>query len=209
MSKLPMTAARALLLSCHDCGKLSPAHVFPPSHEAHCPRCGATLHQRKPNSLARAWSLVLAAYILYLPANLFPVMKVVSLGNTETDTIMSGVILFIEHGDWPLAALIFFASVTVPLLKMVGLTFLLISVHLRSKWRPKDRTVLYRVVEAVGRWSMIDVFMISILVALVQLGNVATIAPGIGATSFAAVVILTMFAAEAFDPRLIWDRLEE
>ena len=114
----------------------------------------------------------------------------------------------IHSGMWPLAVLVFFASITVPVMKILGLTFLLITVQRGSDWRPRDRTRLFRVIEAVGRWSMIDVFMISILIALVKLGNLATIEPGIGATSFAGVVILTMIASHSFDPRLIWDRME-
>jgi paraquat-inducible protein A len=108
----------------------------------------------------------------------------------------------------PIALLVFFASITVPVLKLLTLTFLLLSVQYKSQWRPRERTVLYRITEVVGRWSMIDIFMISILIALVKLQAVATIEPGLGAISFAAVVIITMFAAMSFDPRLIWDRLE-
>jgi paraquat-inducible protein A len=131
------------------------------------------------------------------------------LGKGEGDTILSGIKDLFAAGMLPIAVLVFFASITVPMLKLCGLTYLLLSVHFRSLWRPKNRTALYRIVEVVGRWSMIDMFMVSILVALVQLGQVATILPGIGATAFAAVVVTTIFAASAFDPRLIWDVLEE
>jgi paraquat-inducible protein A len=175
---------------------------------AHCPRCGSALHARKPNSIARTWALLLAAAILYVPANLYPVMTVISLGQGTPDTILSGVEELAHAGMWPLALLVFFASITVPMLKLIGLTVMLISTQTRSHRRLRDRTVLYRIVEFVGRWSMIDVFMISILVGLVQLGNLATIEPGIGAVSFACVVILTMLAAESFDPRLMWDAVE-
>ena len=182
--------------------------MVPGSHHGRCPRCAAALHHRKPHSLARTWALLIAACILYVPANLLPVMTVTSFGKGEPAAILSGVTLLIQAGMWPVALLVFFASITVPVVKIVALAYLLISVQFRSHWRPRDRTVLYRVVEAVGRWSMVDVFMISILVALVNLGAIATILPGSGAIAFAAVVILTIFAAMSFDPRLIWDAQE-
>ena len=148
---------------------------------------------------------MIAAAILYIPANLYPVMKLTSLGQTEPDTIISGVKAMIVVGMWPIALLVFFASITVPVLKIIGLAYLLLSVQRRSSYRRRDRTKMYRVIESVGRWSMVDIFMISILVALVNLGTIATFEPGIGAVAFASVVVLTMFAAMAFDPRLIWD----
>ncbi len=172
-------------------------------------RCGTALHWRKTNGFNRAWALVITGFILYIPANVYPIMTVISFGKGAPDTIMSGVIHLIEAEMWPLALLVFFASVTVPVMKLLGMVFLLISVQLKSSWRPRDRTLLYRIVEAVGRWSMIDIFMISILAALVKLGAIATIEPGVGATSFAAVVVITMIAAMCFDPRSIWDAMEE
>ena len=205
---VPVWAASPTVLSCHACDQVVRAGA--PSHHVRvaCPRCGAALHRRKPNSLARTWSLLLAACILYVPANLLPVMTVTSFGRGEPDTILSGVQALIAAGMWPVALLVFFASITVPVLKLTGLTFLLVSVQRRSAWRPRDRTLLYRIIESVGRWSMVDIFMISILVALVDLGSIATIEPGAGAVAFAAVVIITMLASMSFDPRLIWDRQE-
>ncbi len=191
--------------SCHDCGLL--AHVRG-GHGARCPRCGAALHLRKPDSVQRTWALVLAAALCYAPANLFPVMTVTSLGKTQSDTILSGVVYFLEHGDWPLALVIFTASVFVPLMKIGILTFLLVSVHRGSCWRPVERTRMYRLTEAIGRWSMVDIYVITILVALVRLGNLATIEASLGAIFFGAVVVLTMLAAGSFDPRLIWDRMD-
>jgi paraquat-inducible protein A len=135
-------------------------------------------------------------------------MQVTSLGQTQSDTILSGVIFLLDHGMWPLALVVFIASVFVPLLKLLILIFLLISVQLRSAWRPRDRTRLYRITEAIGRWSMVDIYVVTILVALVRLGNLATIEARPGAVFFAGVVILTMFAAMSFDPRLMWDALE-
>jgi paraquat-inducible protein A len=193
------------LVSCHACDQVC---RLTRAHHARCPRCGTALHRRKRHSIARTWALLIAACILYVPANLLPVMTVTSFGQGEPDTILSGVKTLIAAGMWPVAILVFFASITVPVLKIVALIFLLISVQRRSPWRPRDRTVLYRAVESVGRWSMVDIFMISILVALVNLGAIASIVPGPGAIAFAAVVILTMIAAMTFDPRLIWDARE-
>ena len=170
-----------------------------------CPRCGSHLHARKPDSIARTWALVIASLVLYVPANVYPVLTVVQLGAGAPSTIVGGVEELLSSGMYPLAALVFFASVVVPMLKLVGLVTMLVATQAGWAGRLRDRTALFRFVRAIGRWSMIDVFMISILVALVQFGAVVTIAPGFGAVAFAAVVILTMFAAEAFDPRLMWD----
>lgn len=211
----PQAAARRLpprpgrtLVSCHDCDQLALLGPLPARVTAHCPRCGAAMHRRKPDSIARTWALVVTAAILYVPANLLPVMTVIYFGRGEPDTILSGVKQLIQAGMWPVALLVFFASITVPVLKLIGLVFLLITVQRRSRWRLRDRSLVYRLIEQVGRWSMVDIFMISILVALVDLGSIATIEPGVGAICFAAVVIITMFASMSFDPRLIWDAEE-
>jgi paraquat-inducible protein A len=183
-----------------------------PSLEVHgltCPRCGTPLHRRKPNSIARTWALVLAAIIFYIPANVLPITIVTSFGKKQSDTIISGVIYFISAGMWPIALVIFVASVLVPLLKLLVLSYLSFSVQRKSKWRPVDRTRLYRIAEVVGRWSMVDVFVVTILVALVNLGALATIEAGPAAVYFCGVVIITMFAAMSFDPRLIWDQMED
>jgi paraquat-inducible protein A len=195
-------AVVARMIGCEECGAVNAAPLAGPHR---CARCGCVLHRRRRNSVATTWALVITAAILYIPANLYPVMTVISFGRGAPDTILSGVVHLIESGMWPLALLVFFASVVVPMLKLVGLIILLISVQRGAQGRLRDRTVLYRIVESVGRWSMIDIFMLSILVALVRLGSLATIEPGVGATSFAAVVVVTMFAATAFDPRLMWD----
>ena len=170
-----------------------------------CPRCAGHLHPRKPDSIARTWALVIASLVLYVPANAYPVLTVVQLGAGAPSTILGGVEELLASAMYPLAALVFFASVVVPMLKLIGLVTMLVATQAGWAGRLRDRTALFRFVRAIGRWSMIDVFMISILVALVQFGAVVTIAPGVGAVAFAAVVILTMFAAEAFDPRLMWD----
>jgi paraquat-inducible protein A len=191
-------------IGCHVCRLVCRSPAGAPG-AARCPRCGTRLHRRKPNSLSRCGALVIAALILYVPANVYPVMTFISFGRGAPSTILGGVSELLQAGMWPLAAVVFLASITVPVLKLIGLSVLLVSVQRRSRWQIRQRTMLYRIVEGVGRWSMIDIFTLAILAALVQLGALATIQPGPGAIAFAAVVVLTMFAAMAFDPRLLWD----
>ena len=207
MGRPAATAASLGLLVCHACGLLSRAASH--GEGTCCPRCGAHLHVRKPGSVSRTWALLITAMILYIPANVLPMMYTGSLFGSQSDTIMSGVVYFWTSGSWYLALIIFFASIMVPLLKMIALVLLLVSVQLRSRWQPAQRARLYRLVEFVGRWSMLDIYVVAVIVALVQLKALATIQPGPGAAAFGAVVVLTMFAAMAFDPRLIWDTSEE
>ena len=202
MSNFPHNSAAARgLATCHTCYKLSPAAV------QHCPRCGAELHLRATESLHRTMALVITAAILYVPANVLPIMTTEQLGRATDSTIIGGVVLLWHHGSYPIAAVIFIASVMVPLSKLIGLTVLCWSVARHQPTLPRERTVMYRVTEFVGRWSMIDVFVVAILVALIQLGSLLSIYPGSAALAFCGVVIVTMIAAESFDPRLIWDRL--
>ena len=200
---IPRQARQAGLLNCHICGQLSQAPAG--GGFLRCPRCRAPLHMRKPASLATTWALVIAAAILYIPANLLPMMSTASLLGSQEDTIMSGVIFLWQSGSWPLAAVVFFASVMVPLLKIFALVYLAAAAQRRSRHRLIQRTRLYRMVEFVGRWSMLDIYVITILVALVKFQGLATIQAGPAAVAFGAVVVLTMFAAMSFDPRLIWD----
>jgi paraquat-inducible protein A len=194
----PPRIRTAGMMACDACGEVS-------DHHGHCPRCGAALHRRKPHSLARAWALLIASAILYIPANTLPILTVIQFGQGAPSTIIGGVLELAEAGQWPLAVLVFVASITVPVLKVVGLALLLITTQRGMRGHLAERTLLYKIVEAVGRWSMLDVFMISIITALVQAGEIATITPGPGAVCFCAVVILTMLAAISFDPRLMWD----
>jgi paraquat-inducible protein A len=183
--------------------------VVPDEPGADCPRCGSALHARKPDSVAWTWSLVIAAAVLYVPANIYPVLTVMQLDRGEPSTILGGVRELVQSEMYPLAALVFFASIAVPMLKLCGLAVMLISVQIgHTKWL-RDRTRLYHVIHWIGRWSMIDIFMEALLGALVQFGGIVTIEPGIGAVAFCAVVILTIFAAETFDPRIMWDVAEE
>jgi paraquat-inducible protein A len=183
--------------------------AVPDEDHEDCPRCGSALHVRKPDSLVRTWALVVAAVVFYLPANLYPVLTVMQLGSGEPSTILGGVRELVQSGMYPLAALVFFASIAVPMLKMVGLIAMLISVQTGHSGWLRDRTRLYYIIHWIGRWSMIDIFMEALLGALVQFGGVVTIEPGIGAVAFCAVVILTIFAAETFDPRVMWDSAEQ
>jgi paraquat-inducible protein A len=204
-----VTARRAGLVACHVCHLLCRVPRSGPRQHPICPRCAAVLHRRKVNSVSRSWALLIAAAICYIPANLFPMTVVYALGQTQSDTILSGVIYFLQTGMWPIALVIFVASIFVPMMKLAILCFLLISVQRRSRWRPLDRTRLYRLIEVVGRWSMVDVYVVTLLVALIKLGALASIEAGPAAPFFAAVVVLTILAAESFDPRLIWDPLED
>jgi paraquat-inducible protein A len=177
-------------------------------HCEHCRRCGAALHHRIPNSLTWTWALLAAAALLYVPANILPVMYTESIGGTEGDTIMSGVILFWNTGSPGLAIVIFVASVLVPVSKLVALALLAGTAQWRSRWAPLARTRIYRVVEFIGRWSMLDIFVVTLTVALVRFQALAVITAGPGALAFGCVVILTMIASARFDPRLIWDPIE-
>lgn len=212
MVKLPkqfkLTDKAARFVECHVC-QLSVPVTGNLKKKPGCPRCLTPLHYRKPDSLQRTWALILAALICYVPANVLPIMETTTVGTTQVDTIISGIIYLINHGSWPLALIVFIASVMVPLLKITILISLLISIQMRSQTRPRERTQLYRWAELVGKWSMVDIFVVTTLVALVQMGNLVNIEAGAGALFFCSVVILTMFAAMAFDPRLIWDNVEK
>ena len=173
-----------------------------------CARCGAALHARMPNSIQRTWAYLIAAVILYIPANLLPVLHTGTLFNMQTDTIMSGVVHLWVTQSWGLAIIVFVASVVVPAAKLVSLTWLAWAAQRRVAANPQRRTRIYRATHYIGRWSMVDIFVGATLVALVHLGPFATIAPGSGAIAFGAVVVLTMLASMSFDPRLTWDALE-
>jgi paraquat-inducible protein A len=200
----PPRAGTGPLISCGTCRRVSRE-----AEGSACSRCGTTLHMRRPNSLSRTWACIVAAALLYLPANIYPVMTIVQLGHGQSSTILGGARELLEAGMWPLALLVFVASVAVPLLKLLSLVVMLIATHRGSAWRLRDRTWLYRIVEFIGRWSMIDVFMLSTLVGLVRAGQLASITPDMGAICFASVVVLTMIGAASFDPRVMWDVVEE
>ena len=201
-----VTAREMGVVGCHVCGLVSRAeHVAP---GALCPRCHAPLHRRKTNSLTRTWALLIAAALLYLPANLLPIMRTVSLGDVDDNTILSGVIELWRNDSWDLAIIVFVASIVVPMMKFVVLGTLLVSSQRKSRWALKQRARLYRLVELVGYWSMLDVFVVALLSALVHFQVLSRVEPKPGVIYFGLVVVLTMLASMSFDPRLIWDRKE-
>ncbi len=173
-----------------------------------CRRCRGALRHRKPRSLETSSACLLAAIVLFVPANVYPIMTIVELGDAQSDTIASGIVRLIESDMWPLALIVFVASIVVPILKILGISYLLVATHRKSQARLVARTKLYRAIESVGRWSMVDIFVVAILIAVVRLERIAIIEPEIGAMAFASVVVLTMVASHQFDPRIMWDHAE-
>ncbi|MDY7560615.1 paraquat-inducible protein A [Pseudomonas sp. 10B1] len=198
MSQPPYASEMNLVL-CHTCGY--PCSV----DDARCPRCNSNVHRRKPNSLNRTWAFLLASLICYIPANLLPVMYTNIFSSGSENTIFSGIMEFWSDGSWDLALLIFIASVAVPCVKFLVLGTLLITCQRRSHWARRERAKLYRLIEIVGYWSMLDVLVVALIAALVQFRSLSTIDPRMGILFFGLVVVLTMLAAISFDPRLIWD----
>ena len=203
------SALAAGLWRCHGCAAVC---VPPPEALAHlrarCPRCDAVVHPRKPDAIARSWAFLLAATALYLPANLLPVTSTTSVGGHQNDTIFSGIVYFWSDGSYALAALVFVASIVVPMTKLLLLSLLLISLQRHDRRWAQRRLKAYRLLELIGRWSMLDIFAITMLAALVQVENLAELLPGPGAMAFGAVVVLTMLATQSFDPRLLFDKPE-
>ncbi|MGA8759243.1 MAG: paraquat-inducible protein A [Stellaceae bacterium] len=200
---VPPAGAPSIL--CLDCDLVVAAGLETGGTRRRCPRCGARLTARRPGSLATTAAFSIAGLILYFPANLFPVLSITRFGQTEAYTIMGGIRDLATAGLWPLALLVLLASIIVPALKLASLAWCLVATRWRSTRLLRQRTALHRFVRYIGRWSNIDVFVVALVVALVQFGFLATIEPGPGIASFAAVVVLTMIAADAFDPRLMWD----
>jgi paraquat-inducible protein A len=205
-----MRAAEHRLASCHHCHQLVRISMpIPQGHTPLCPRCGSVVHLRTPQAVQKTWALLLASVIFYIPANLLPMMHVQTFAGTQSDTIMSGVIYFMHSGAYLIGAVIFIASIFVPIAKILILAYLLITVQRGKQGDRIRRLKLYRFTEIVGRWSMVDVFVVSIMIALVNFGPLTRIEAGAGAVFFLLVVLLTMLAAMSFDPRLIWDRPKE
>ena len=185
---------------CHLCEHLGDVS----EHE--CKRCGADLHQRHENSLALTWGYVIAATLFLIPANLLPMMVVTALGTQEGSTIMEGVIYFFSHGDYGLGAVIFIASVAVPVFKLVVVYFLLLIVHFKQHDKSQLGTKLFHIIHLIGKWSMLDIFVVALMVSMVQFGGLASIETGAAAIAFCGAVIFTIIATEKFDPRLMWDK---
>lgn len=200
-----LTAREAGLALCHDCHKLVPWRERHGQKTTVCPRCGAAVHIRKPNSLGRTWALVVTAVILCVPANVLPIMQVDFLGSAEYSTILDGIIYFFEEGSYGIGVIILTASVLVPCFKIIGIALILLSIHCQWKSWLRHKALLFRVIEFIGRWSMLDIFVIALLQVLVNFGYLSSIESAPAATYFTGVVLSTMFAAITFDPRLLWD----
>ena len=198
-----LSAANLGLVGCDACSLVCVS--APSGEQGFCPRCGEALHSRRKHALQRSWGLIIAALLCYIPANALPVLRTNMLGSTEDDTILGGVVLLYNSGSWPLALIVLVASVAIPLGKLVALSYLLLQVQRGRVTSTRDKTKLFRVVEVIGKWSMLDVFVDAYTVAMVQLQPLMSVEPGPGIVFFAAVVVLTVLAAEYFDPRLIWD----
>ncbi|WP_028224253.1 paraquat-inducible protein A [Paraburkholderia ferrariae] len=203
----PARAHQLGVIACHACGLVSkhPPAAAQGGCRPACPRCGSALHTRRPDSLARAWALLIASLIFYLPANLLPVMYTSIIGNGSENTILSGVVEFWKSGSYGIALVIFVASVAVPCTKFLALGTLLVTTQRRCRQGMRQRARLYRLVELIGYWSMLDVLVVAFVAALVKFGALADIEPRAGILFFGMVVILTMLSAMNFDPRLIWD----
>lgn len=203
MSAIAITAMRQGLQNCEACGLLS--RPAPGKAEGRCPRCDEELVFRKPDSLQRTLAYLIAAAVCYIPANLLPVMTTVTATGRESDTIMQGVVLLWSPTGWPLSLIVLFASIMIPSAKILALAYLIVTVRRGSIENNGQRMRLYRLVEIIGRWSMVDVFVDTFTVSLIQLQPLMSVEPAPGLFFFAAVVVLTMLAVESFDPRLIWD----
>ncbi len=194
------------VVACATCDLVQRVEPLAQGARAVCARCGAPLRGRKPNSIVRTGAFSLAALILYIPANTYPIMRMTYMGRASQNTIWSGCRQLFHDGSYGVALVVFCASILIPLLKLLGLLFLVLTAG--SRGREPDRARVFRILETIGRWSMLDVFLLSIMVGLVKLGDIATVVPGPGIGAFAAVVILTMLATASFDPRVIWEKQE-
>lgn len=200
----PLSARQWGVVACHACGLVC-EDTLDVAGWARCPRCEASLHRRRPDSIARAWAFLLAGMIFYIPANLLPVMFTGQFGDDSENTVMSGIIEFWKTGSYGIALVIFIASVAVPCTKFLVLGLLLITAQRRSNWARRERARLYRLVELIGYWSMLDVLVVAVVAALVKFQTLSEVEPRVGILYFGAMVIMTMLSAMNFDPRLIWD----
>ncbi|MGZ5095160.1 MAG: paraquat-inducible protein A [Burkholderiales bacterium] len=203
MTATALSALQAGLVSCEACGLL--VRPVSAANPGHCPRCGTRLEWRRSNAIQYTWAFIVGAAILYVPANMLPVLTTYRLGSSESDTILAGIISLYTSGSWPLALIVLIASFMIPLGKLAALAYLLITVQRGWRRNKRDCMRLYRLLYITGRWSMLDVFVDTYVVGLVRFPPVMSVEPGAGVAFFMAVVVLTMLAAQSFDPRLIWD----
>lgn len=199
--------AQASIVSCETCGLVQAVEPLTPGAAAECIRCGSFVAARHPAwSLEATAALSLAALILYVPANIYPILKMYLYGAYSENTVWDGVVVLMQHDEWLVAAIVFLASMVIPLVKLAGLFSLVVTARMGWGRRLRSRTQLYKLIDAIGPWAMLDVFLLAVLVALVKLGSWATVIPGPGLVAFTAVVVLTMLASALFDPKLIWER---
>lgn len=192
-------------IACQTCGLVQTLKELKPGTTAECCRCRSTIRASKINSLQRTAAFSLAAAILYVPANIYPILRMHYYGAYSESTIWDGCINLFKDDQWLVAGIVFLASIIIPIIKLLGLFFLVITTKTKSiKWR-QQRTWIYKSIEVIGPWAMLDVFLLSILVALVKLQQIATVLPGRGLVAFTGVVVLTILASASFDPKLIWN----
>lgn len=196
--------AEGITVTCSICGLVQRMDGLRPGMAAECSRCGSVLYDRKASSLARTAAFSLAALILYIPANIYPILRMERYGAYSESTVWDGCVKLFQNGQWVVALIVFLASIMIPMLKLLGLFYLVVTAQVRSTRRRRERTLVYKVIEVIGPWAMLDVFLLSVLVALVKLGEIATVRPGPGLLAFTSVVVLTILASASFDPRAIW-----
>lgn len=197
---------RSDVLCCNTCGLVQQVEPLPPGRRAECPRCGATVSEGPHGSLHLTAAFALAALILYVPANLYPILRMSMYGAYSENTVWEGVVSLAQHNQLPVAIIVFAASMIIPVAKLLGLLYIVVSTWRGSPRRMRQRTRIYRFIDAIGPWSMLDVFLLAVLVSLVKLGSIATVLPGPGLVAFSLVVVFNMLATQSFDPRMIWGR---
>jgi paraquat-inducible protein A len=197
------------VIACETCGLMQRVEELEPGAVAECCRCSSVVANRKINSLGRTAAFSLGALILYIPANIYPILRMNYYGAYSENTIWDGCVNLFKDGQWLVAGIVFLASIVIPLFKLLGLFFLVITTKLKSVRRRQQRTMIYKIIEVIGPWAMLDVFLLSVLVALVKLQQIATVLPGPGLLAFTAVVVLTILASASFDPKLIWDETDQ
>jgi paraquat-inducible protein A len=196
---------RSDVLCCNTCGLVQQVEPLPRGRRAECPRCGATVTEGPHGSLHLTAAFALAALILYIPANLYPILRMHMYGNYSENTVWEGVVSLAEHNQWMVAVIVFMASMVIPVFKLLGLLYIVVSTWLGSGKRRRERTRIYKFIDAIGPWSMLDVFLLAVLVSLVKLGSIATVMPGAGLVAFSLVVVFNMLATQSFDPKMIWE----
>ncbi|MGH7847798.1 MAG: paraquat-inducible protein A [Candidatus Binatia bacterium] len=196
------------IIACRTCGLVQRVDELQPGMAAECCRCGSTISKQPVHSVGRTAALSLAALILYVPANIYPILRMNYYGAYSENTVWSGCVKLFEDGQWPVAVIVFLASIVIPLFKLLGLFFLVVTARFKSPRLRRERTWIYKTIDVIGPWAMLDVFLLSVLVALVKLRQIATVLPGPGLLAFTAVVVLTILASSSFDSKLIWTRAD-